>query len=186
MNHTVAMTLVSLFLCAAGAGISEAFSGPKLAPGMPMPALRGELLTGEKAELPAAAAGKTALIALGFTYDSRLAVDAWTKAFRDRLARDPSGVTFFEVPMIGGLARMARPFIDSGMRKGTPAELHRNVMTVYGGTGDWKKMLDYREKDAAYLILIDGRGIIRWLHAGKFDAEKFEELAAACRNAAGR
>lgn len=186
MNLMVTMALLPLLLCAAGGPVPEAPSAPKLAPGMPMPALRGELLTGEKAELPAAAAGKTALIALGFTYDARFAVDAWTKAFRDRLARDPSGVTFFEVPMIGGLARMARPFIDSGMRKGTPKELHRNVMTVYGGTGDWKKMLDYREKDAAYLILIDARGVIRWLHAGKFDEEKFEELAAVCCSAAGR
>lgn len=186
MNLVAATTLLSLSLCAAAGGISGAVAGPKLAAGMPMPVLRGELLTGEKAVLPAAAAGRTALLVLGFTYDSRFAVEAWTKAFRNRFARDQSGVTFFEVPMIGGLARMARRFIDSGMRKGTPEELHRNVMTVYGGTGDWKKMLDYRAKDAAYLILVDAQGIIRWLHAGKFDPEKFEELAAVCGNVVGR
>lgn len=186
MKFLTAMTLLSIFACAAAAETPQKVSARKLAPGMAMPPLRGELLTGEKAELPAATAGKTALVVLGFTYDSRFAVEAWTQAFRKRFARDQSAVTFLEVPMMGGFARVGRWFIDSGMRKGTPAELHRNVMTVYGGTGEWKKLLDYREKDAAYLILIDARGIIRWLHAGEFDANKFEELAAAFIDAVGR
>ena len=43
-------------------------------------------------------------------------------------------VTFFEIPMIGGLARMGKWFIDSGMRRGTPKADHENVITVYGGT----------------------------------------------------
>lgn len=47
-------------------------------------------------------------------------------------------VTFFEVPMIGGLATLGRWFIDRGMRSGTPVELHDRVITVDTGTGDWK------------------------------------------------
>ena len=43
-------------------------------------------------------------------------------------------MTFFEIPMIGGLARMGKWFIDSGMRRGTPKADHENVITVYGGT----------------------------------------------------
>jgi hypothetical protein len=154
-------------------------AGEGLAPGMKLPPLRGEYLTGEKAMLPDDVAGKTALIVMGFTYDSRYAVEDWTKAFKSRFEAQRNDVTFFEVPMIGGFARMGRWFIDSGMRKGTPKELHRNVITVYGGTGEWKKQLQFQEqkKDTAYLVLIDSQGVIRWMHAGALDESKFEELA---------
>ena len=37
--------------------------------------------------------------------------------------------------MIGGLGTLARWFIDSGMRRGTPKADQGNVITVYGGIG---------------------------------------------------
>jgi hypothetical protein len=148
--------------------------------GMPFPPLSGEYLTGRKAVLPEAASGKVALLALGFTYDSRFAVEAWTGRFR-RDFGSSRDVTFFEIPMIGGMARMGRWFIDSGMRKGTPKELHENVITVYGGTDPWKNRLGFKKGDDAYLILIDSKGIVRWTHSGQFDEARFAELAELVR-----
>lgn len=59
---------------------------------------------------------RVALLMLGFTYDSRFQVEAWAKRFRQDFGTKP-GVTFFEIPMIGGMARMGKWFIDSGMRR---------------------------------------------------------------------
>ena len=84
--------------------------------GETMPPLRGEFLTGRTAILPDAAKGTVALLALGFSYDSRTAVEEYVKRFRKDFDSEPR-VTFFEVPMIGGMARMGKWFIDSGMRK---------------------------------------------------------------------
>jgi hypothetical protein len=108
-----------------------------LSPGEPMPVLKGEFLTGRPAVLPDAASGRVALLALGFTYDSRFAVEAWVGRFRKDFGDKPE-VTFYEVPMIGGMARLGKWFIDSGMRKGTPKKDQENVITVYGGTDSWK------------------------------------------------
>lgn len=84
------------------------------------------------------------------------------------------------LPMIGGLATLGRWFIDRGMRKGTPAELHDQPITVYQGTGDWKKRLSYSadHKDDAYLIGFDRAGVVRWLHHGGFDTSRSDELKA--------
>lgn len=147
----------------------------RLGPGDPLPPLRGEFLTGRAAELPGAAAGQVALAALGFTYGSRVAVEAWSTRFK-REFDGQAGVTFFEVPMIGGMGRLARVFIDGGMRRGTPKALHEHVITVYGGTGDWKKRLGFRDPESAYLLLIDQHGVVRWTHAGRFDEGTFAEL----------
>ena len=55
--------------------------------------------------------------------------------------------------MIGGMARMGKWFIDSGMRRGTPKADQENVITVYGGTDAWKQRVGFGDPKAAYLIL---------------------------------
>ncbi|MCL5745705.1 MAG: hypothetical protein M1541_17570 [Acidobacteria bacterium] len=148
-----------------------------LSPGDPMPVLKGEFLTGRQAVLPEASSGKVALLALGFTYDSRFAIEAWVGSFRKEFGAKPQ-VTFYEVPMIGGMARLGKWFIDSGMRRGTPKADHENVITVYGGTDLWKRRLGFQGAGAAYLILLDRQGVVRWRHNGAFDEEAFKELSA--------
>jgi len=142
-----------------------------------LPGLKGQFLSGRDAELPRASSGKVAFVAIGFTYDSRFPVEAWGAWYRATIG-PRTDVTFFEVPMIGGLATLGRWFIDRGMRNGTPAELHEHVITVYGGTGDWKRLVAYseeREHDA-YLIVLDRDGIVRWLHHGGFDQSRADDL----------
>ena len=144
-----------------------------------LPPLEGQFLTGRDAELPRASSGQVALVAMGFTYKSRFPVEAWGSWYRATIGAR-SDITFFEVPMIGGLATLGRWFIDRGMRSGTPAELHDRVITVYKGTGDWKKRLDYNaeHEDDAYLIVVDRDGIVRWLHHGAFDQARTDGLRA--------
>jgi len=146
-----------------------------LAPGEPMPVLKGEFLTGRPAVLPDAASGRVALLALGFTYDSRFAVEAWVGRFRKDFGDKP-GVTFYEIPMIGGMARLGKWFIDSGMRNGTPRKDHENVITVYGGTDPWKQRLGFQSPNGAYLILLDQHGTVRWLQSGPLDDETYATL----------
>jgi hypothetical protein len=150
-----------------------------------LPVLKGDFLTGKPAVLPDAAAGKAALLALGFTYDSRFAVEAWIARFRKDFDHNPE-VTFFEIPMIGGMARMGKWFIDSGMRKGTPKSDQENVITVYGGVEPWKQKVGFKAPDAAYLIVIDKSGIIRWQYGGAFDETAYATLASQVRQVLGQ
>ena len=147
-----------------------------LSPGELMPVLKGEFLTGRPAVLPDVASGRLALLALGFTYDSRFAVEAWVGRFRKDFGDNPQ-VTFYEVPMIGGMARLGKWFIDSGMRRGTPKKDQENVITVYGGTDLWKQHLGFQSPDAAYLLLVDQRGVVRWRHSGQFDEKAYYEMS---------
>jgi len=142
-----------------------------------LPALEGQFLSGRDAELPRASSGKVTFVAMGFTYKSRFPVEAWGSWYRATIG-SRTDVTFFEVPMIGGLATLGRWFIDRGMRSGTPVELHDRVITVYKGTGDWKKRLAYSagREDDAYLIVLDRDGVVRWLHHGGFDQPRADEL----------
>lgn len=151
-----------------------------LAVGDALPTLRGRDLTGHGVRLPDATRGKVTLLALGFTYDSRFPVEAWTNRFRADFASDRR-VNFYEVPMIGGLGKLGRGFIDGGMRKGTPKELHGNVVTVYDDVSDWKEHLGVRGGDAAHILLLDARGRVVARHDGPFDEVAYMRVAAATR-----
>jgi len=147
-----------------------------LSPGEPMPVLKGDFLNGRPAVLPAAASGHVALLALGFTYDSRFAVEAWVGRFRKDFGDKPQ-VAFYEIPMIGGMAQLGKWFIDGGMRRGTPKTDYDHVITVYGGTDPWKQRLGFHSLNAAYLMLLDQRGIVRWRNNGLFDEDAYAELS---------
>lgn len=151
-----------------------------LVPGEAMPALAGETLGGKRVSLPAAAGGRVALVALGFSYDSRFAVERWAGEFRREFGSN-AGVTFFEVPMMGGVARLGKWFIQSGMRRGTAVEDHGNVITVWGGTDAWKERMRYGSPDAAYLLLVDQEGVVRWIDSGPFDEAKYAGMARQAR-----
>jgi len=139
----------------------------RLAIGDRFPRLEAEFLTGRKAVLPDAARGKVAFILMGFTYDSRFSVEKWAERFTAEVKPGPD-VTWFEIPVIGGMGRMASWFINSGMRKGTPKAYHENVITVFGGVDRWKTAMGFsaQAKDDGYLAVLDREGRIQWLHHG--------------------
>jgi hypothetical protein len=172
-----ASVVVALMMSMSIASLHAASEIAPLRAGDALPHLEGEFLTGRAAVLPAASSGKVTFILMGFTYASRFPVETWGEWFR-KTAGTRRDVTFFEVPMIGGLAKLGRWFIDSGMRKGTPAALHENVITVYSKAGDWKQRLGVSpaNEDDAFLILVDEEGVVRWLFHGKFDDARAEEL----------
>lgn len=109
MKRNLAILLVALSLptISPGADARGPDSAELLQTGMRLPPLTGNYLTGRKVTLPDAASGKIGLLALGFTYDSRFAVEEWTKHFRERFRSD-ARVAFYEIPMLGGTARLAR------------------------------------------------------------------------------
>lgn len=157
--------------------LSAASPAPELALGDQLPLLQGEYLNGQRATLPKDSSGRTALLMLGFTYQSRFAVEAWAKRFRQDFEKQPK-VTFFEIPMIGGLARMGKWFIDGGMRRGTPKTDYGNVITVYGGTDAWKQRVGFKDPNAAYLILLDRGGKVIGRYAGAFAEDPYKALSS--------
>jgi len=176
----LALTLTAAMAAVPARAADQSKTAAPLAVGDAFPRLEAEFLTGRKAVLPDAAAGKSALILMGFTYDSRHDVEAWVEQMGGEIGPNEK-ITYFQVPIIGGMGRMAKWFIDSGMRKGTPKALHENVITVYGGVDRWKKAMGFSKahEKSAYLALLGPDGRIQWMHHGGFSEEAMAALKAA-------
>lgn len=89
--------------------------------------------------------------------------------------------TWYQVPMLGGFARLAKPFITGGMRKDTDPRYRPNAIIVFGGTGPWKSRLGVGDDRLAYLVLIDRQGVVRWRYGGLFNQAMAAELDAQVR-----
>lgn len=147
------------------------------------PELKGKLLTGQQAALPAAASGRIALVAVGFKPEARSAASAWASRFRREFGEAPA---FFEVPMIDGKARFARWAIDRTLRGATAPSDRGQVLTVYGETLPWKERLGIKPPEVAGVVLLDGSGVVRWRHVGDLDETAFRSLGAAMRQITAR
>jgi hypothetical protein len=154
---------------------------PMIPPGGELPKLRGELLSGRSIVLPDSARGSSLLLLLGFTYESRHDVEAWAGRSRHDFGAD-STLRCYEVPVVGGAARLARPFIDGGMRRGTPRTLHERVITLYRDAAEWKQRVGFAEQDVAYVLLVDGEGRVVWQARGPFGEERYGLLAERVRD----
>ncbi len=179
--------LLALLLLAALASPLAAASRPAepLAPGQVLPPLAGQTLTGRHATLPDAAAGRVTLLLLGFTYESRHAVEAWAERFTPRYGGDPL-VSLWEVPMMTGSSWLAKPFIVGGMRRGTPQPMHDNVLCVWKGAAAWKPRVGLEHRDDPCLIVLDADGRIEWLHRGAPDDAGWSALQSAIASARAR
>ena len=155
--------------------LSLAAAEAPLGPGVPFPVLRGTLLDGRPAELPAAASGRVTLLLMGFSYESRKPVEAWATRVRARFGAE-ARVTWFQLPMLGGGARLGRWFIESGMRRGTPPAEHDRVLPVYASPDVWKQRLAVTDDRTAWLVLLDPQGRVAWLHHGSPDDPAMESL----------
>jgi hypothetical protein len=148
--------------------------------GQRMPSIDGEYLSGRKGRLPVESkvGARVALYALGFSYQSRFPVEAWVGRFEKDFGKR-QGVVFFEIPVIGGIGMLGKPFINRGMRNGTPKEKHENVLTVYGGAGELRKAFGLKNDANAVLVLTDGNGSVRWSYEGTFEEARYAELKQA-------
>jgi hypothetical protein len=147
-----------------------------LSPGEPMPPLRGDELDGRTAVLPDAARGRVALIVFAFSLDSRTTLEQWAARFDQDFGAD-SAITVFGVPMLSGLARLARGVVEGLLRRNVPLEMRDQVITVTREVRDWRRRLGLEGAGDAGLVLLDHQGIVSFVHAGPFAEDAYVELA---------
>ncbi len=153
--------------------------------GKTMPSVGGRTLSGRKVAIPWDASGKVAFLAMGFSYEARFDVEDWGRAFEETFGKDPD-VDFYEVAMIDWPLRLLGRAIDEGMRRGSPAESHDHVLTVYASQKSLREALKAPSSSDTWVYLLDTRGQVLFQCGGAFDAERFQELTWAASAALAR
>jgi hypothetical protein len=131
----------------------------------PFPPLEATSLSGRRRRLPADLTASTVII-LAFHRWQQTEVDEWIAELHEAGCRFP----ILEVPTIGTRYRLARSFIDGGMRAGIPDVSTREcTLTVYTDVSRVLSALGLRSTDHVVVALVDPSGSVGALVQGTFD-----------------
>ena len=144
-------TLAAHFLLAAGLAAQQ------------FPRLQEENLNGQQVVLPEAAAGKIAVLVLGFTHASQKPTEAWARRTLDAFGKDP-GFVLYQLAVIQDAPRMFRGMIISGIRKGVPENQRATFLPVVHQEDELKQLVGWKKnaEDDAYIIVLDRSGKVAY------------------------
>ncbi|HEY3973167.1 MAG TPA: hypothetical protein VGM18_09195 [Candidatus Sulfotelmatobacter sp.] len=141
----------------------------------PLPRIKGQSLAGHQVVLPDACAGKVAILIFGFTKASKNQTSAWAAAISKDTAVSHA-VELYQLPVLEDVPRLIRGMVISSMKNGVPENARDHFVPLVQSEAELKKLVNYNEHDAAYLIVLDRQGqIIRQMH-GAVNEARIAEL----------
>ena len=140
------------------------------------PSVSSSDLTGRVRHVPADFAGAPVIVLVTPSKGSQPDADRWIAFLRGR-----SDLRFCEVPVIPTLmAHMMQGFINGQMRGGLPHDMWSRVIPVYAQAGKLKSFFGAYGDKVAWVVVLDGAGVVRWFRAAGFSSHSAAEAAQAC------
>jgi len=144
-------------------------------PTVALPTIEGESLAGKDVVLPNASAGKVAVLIFGFSKASKNPSSAWAAKLYDDLGTQ-SGFELYQMPVLEDVPRLIRGMVISGIKKGVAENRRDHFVPIVHGEDLLKQLVNYREPDDAYLVLIDRSGMIVRQEHGQFDSARYSRF----------
>lgn len=147
-----------------------------------IPAASGTALDGHNVTLPRDLSGHATVLILGFSQHSQDTTTAWEKPVRTSLVTTP-GINFFDMPFLEDAPSLIRPIIIRSIRKQVPDILKPNFVPLTSGQDAWKQATGFTKSapDAAYVLLVDHSGKIRWQTHEPYSEALFAQLSQAAK-----
>ena len=131
--------------------------------GAVIPSTKATALDGHDVSLPADLHDRFTVLIVGFGRHSQDATTAWEKPVRTQLAHTPD-VGFYDMAMIAEVPGFARSWVVRAIKHDVPDVLKPNFLPLMGQEAEWKQAAGYVSSapDAAYVLVVDQHGHIRW------------------------
>ncbi|MCK9297935.1 MAG: mitochondrial ATPase complex subunit ATP10 [Methanoculleus sp.] len=135
--------------------------------GRVFPTLMAASLSGRVVTLPDVAEGDVSLIVLVFLESAPPMAESWSGPFAGAFTENPR-VTTYLVTVVGDslIGRSLADRIRQGLAGGVPPAQHDLVLTVPDDIERCRRAYGIDDASLAYIYLLDGRGIIRWMEKG--------------------
>ncbi len=165
------MVIAAAFLAVSG-WLAEvgASGGPVL-----IPPLHGTTFVGEAVALPDALRGKVGVLIVGFSQGSRAEVAEWGHRLADDAER-PAGLEFYEMPVLESVPRLLRGWVTKKIKESVSARGQAHFLPVEDHEAEWKRVAGFRAADDAYVLVVDGNGVVRWRTQGGLTDQAYAEM----------
>ena len=143
------------------------------------PTVSGFNLDRQEFEFPKDFAGELNLLFVPFQQRHQLVVNTWVPYAQELEASFPE-VIYYELPTIDERSRLARTFINEGMRAGIPDQTSRErTITLYIDLEKFMQAMDIPGRGQVHTMLVNRAGEILWRTTGEFSETKGAELLDA-------
>ena len=169
-----------------GAALLWGSAGVAQTTGTHIPAGPVTTLVNRTVTLPRELPGHATVLILGFGRHSKDATTAWEKPVRMQLAQPPT-IRFFDMAMLAEVPGFVRPMVIRLVRKAVPDVLKPNFVVLVDREDEWKRFAGYvpDQPEAAYVLLVDSTGAVRWSTHDAFTPAGFAQLTQATKQLAG-
>ena len=142
-------------------------------------------MDGHRVELPRQLPGRATVLIVGFGRHSQNATTAWEKPVRLQLAHPPT-IGFYDMAMIAEVPSFIRPLVLRSIRHAVPDVLQPNFIPLADQEDAWKRVAGYApdQPEAAYVLLVDSTGNVRWSTHAAFSPAGFAQLTQAAQQMA--
>jgi hypothetical protein len=165
-RRSIAVVLLSLQSCGLLAAQSQSER---------VPVTHGTTLAGTQVTLPGDLRGRVGVLVLGFSKGS----GDLSKGWGQRLAAsypDSSGVMYYQMPVLESVPKLIRGMVVKSIKSGVPAAEQQHFILLFSGEAEWKKIARYANADDAYVLVVDGDGVVRWQTSGRVTDAGFAAL----------
>lgn len=135
--------------------------------GQATPRIEGESFAGQKIVFPDATHGKVAVLVFGFTKASKVPTSAWAQKINAEFSTH-DGFELYELPVLEDVPRFIRGMVISSIKKGVPENRRTHFVPIVQNESELKKLVNYKEPDDAYLVILDAIGQIATQIHGPF------------------
>lgn len=162
---------------------TEATSEPvPAALGRTFPTLMATSLSGRVVTLPDDAGETASLVVLAFLESAGEMAESGSSPFSGDFTENPRVKTYL-VAVVGDslIGSSLADRIRQGLRGGTPLAKHDQVLIYPEDIERCRRAYGIDDPSLAYIYLLDGRGIIRWMEKGTATPEGLDTLVEAAR-----
>lgn len=140
-----------------------------------LPRVEGESFAGQKVVLPDAARDKVAVLIFGFTKASKEPTSAWARKIHLEFGTR-SGFALYQLPVLESVPRFIRGMVISSIKKGVPEDMRAHFVPILQDEAELKKLVNYKETDDAYLVVLDHDGQIALQRHGAFSEAAYGQF----------
>jgi hypothetical protein len=137
-----------------------------------------ETLTGARLELSRDIAPHLAVLIIGFTKASRTQATEWSRRLESEISRIGAGAQVFQVAVLADVPWLIRGFVIRQIRASVPRAMHPRSLLALEDADAWKRLADFGDADAAYLVLV-GHGELLWRSHGPLTEARYRGLTDA-------
>jgi hypothetical protein len=140
-----------------------------------IPPLRGTTFSGETVALPDALRGRVGVLIVGFSEASRKEAADWGHKLADDPQR-PAEIAYYEMPVLESVPKLLRGWVLKKIKESVSAKGQAHFLPVLDHEADWKRAAGYGKADDAYLLVVDGNGVVRWKTEGALSDSAYAEV----------